>query len=475
MANSKISALTSATTPLAGTETLPIVQSSATTKVTVANLTAGRAVSASSLTVSSGDLNFSSTGQRITGDFSNGTVANRLEFQSNSVNGNTAVGIIPNGTATTAVFDIFNNSNTTNSGRGRFIISAASVDIQSTITGTGTYLPITFQTSGSEKVRIDTSGNFGIGVTPAVKLDVLGTVQAAAAATQDAVRLAGRAGGTGTFAVTLTPTTLTASRTLTLPDATTTVVGTDATQTLTNKTISSGTLTGTLTAGGGVGTSGQFLQSTATGVQWAAATGVLAQNTQVFTSGTAATYTAPANTQWVKVTVVGAGATGAGTTVARATGGGAGGVAIKWLAITAGQTLIYTVGATGAALFPGGASSVVSGTATITTITANGGLGATTTAYASSYTAGPVGGTAIGGDVNIQGGSGGGSYGSSTSSATNVSGKGGDCPGFGVGGGVVANTVTNGLPGTGYGSGGSGGIGSSGGTGASGVIIFEAF
>jgi hypothetical protein len=50
MANSKISALTSATTPLAGTETLPVVQSSATTKVTVSNLTAGRAVSASSLT-----------------------------------------------------------------------------------------------------------------------------------------------------------------------------------------------------------------------------------------------------------------------------------------------------------------------------------------------------------------------------------------------------------------------------------------
>jgi hypothetical protein len=46
MANSKISALTSATTPLAGTEVLPVVQSSATTQVTVANLTAGRAVSA---------------------------------------------------------------------------------------------------------------------------------------------------------------------------------------------------------------------------------------------------------------------------------------------------------------------------------------------------------------------------------------------------------------------------------------------
>ena len=44
MADTKISALTSATTPLAGTEVLPIVQSSTTVKVSVANLTSGRAV-----------------------------------------------------------------------------------------------------------------------------------------------------------------------------------------------------------------------------------------------------------------------------------------------------------------------------------------------------------------------------------------------------------------------------------------------
>lgn len=44
MADKKISALTGATTPLAGTEVLPIVQSGATVKVAVADLTAGRAV-----------------------------------------------------------------------------------------------------------------------------------------------------------------------------------------------------------------------------------------------------------------------------------------------------------------------------------------------------------------------------------------------------------------------------------------------
>jgi hypothetical protein len=47
MADLKISALTASTTPLAGTEVLPIVQSSTTKQVSVANLTAGRSVGAS--------------------------------------------------------------------------------------------------------------------------------------------------------------------------------------------------------------------------------------------------------------------------------------------------------------------------------------------------------------------------------------------------------------------------------------------
>jgi hypothetical protein len=49
MADLKISALTAATTPLAGTEVLPIVQGGVTTKVAVSDLTAGRAVTATSV------------------------------------------------------------------------------------------------------------------------------------------------------------------------------------------------------------------------------------------------------------------------------------------------------------------------------------------------------------------------------------------------------------------------------------------
>lgn len=54
----------------------------------------------------------------------------------------------------------------------------------------------------------------------------------------------------------------------------TSVVTLTGTQTLTNKTLSSAIITGTLTAGGGVGTNGQVLQSTGSGVQWASAGGV---------------------------------------------------------------------------------------------------------------------------------------------------------------------------------------------------------
>ena len=62
MADTKISALTSATTPLAGTEVLPIVQSSTTKQVSVANLTAGRAVSAASLSLTTTPLTVANGG-----------------------------------------------------------------------------------------------------------------------------------------------------------------------------------------------------------------------------------------------------------------------------------------------------------------------------------------------------------------------------------------------------------------------------
>jgi hypothetical protein len=63
------------------------------------------------------------------------------------------------------------------------------------------------------------------------------------------------------------------SGTISLAVDTTIVATTSNTLTMTGKTLSSATLTGSLTAGGGTGSSGQVLQSTGSGVQWAAVSG----------------------------------------------------------------------------------------------------------------------------------------------------------------------------------------------------------
>jgi len=141
-------------------------------------------------------------------------------------------GVIRSSTSTNGGSVVVGNN--LNSTLGTFGVANGSSTVA--INNNGGNFPISLRQGGVDKLFIDTSGNVGIGTTsPSVRLDVIGSIEASAAATQDGVILAGRAGGTSSFAVTLTPTTLTASRTITLPDATTTMVGTDTTQTLTNK------------------------------------------------------------------------------------------------------------------------------------------------------------------------------------------------------------------------------------------------
>jgi hypothetical protein len=74
MADKKISALTASTTPLAGTEVLPIVQSGSTVKVAVSDLTAGRAVSAASLALTGSALPVGSGGTGTATAFATGSV-----------------------------------------------------------------------------------------------------------------------------------------------------------------------------------------------------------------------------------------------------------------------------------------------------------------------------------------------------------------------------------------------------------------
>ena len=134
-----------------------------------------------------------------------------------------------------------------------------------------------------------------------------------------------------------------------------------------------------------------------------------APTTQVFTSGTAQTYTTPANCVAIQVELVG--------------GGGGGGAAQAGTGATGGST-------------------------TFSTLTAAGGTGG-----AGNGGAGGAGGTATNGDVNLPGGKGDG--GTSTSGANATSGGGGNSA-FGGGGGATLSSAGI-AGGTNTGGGGSGG------------------
>ena len=114
----------------------------------------------SAATISSGNLAFTSTAQRITGDMSNATVANRMAFQTSTVNGSTTVMLIPNGTGPNSQLLWRTSSTVDNDSFGQIVIVGGSdFRFSSGIAGTGIYLPMTFYTGGSKRFQIDTSGN----------------------------------------------------------------------------------------------------------------------------------------------------------------------------------------------------------------------------------------------------------------------------------------------------------------------------
>lgn len=123
------------------------------------NGTTGYVQDSNILIDSNGNLNITGTDKKITGDFSNETLSNRMAFQSSTVNGSTHVGLIPNGTSVQSVLRLHNNSDILNSNTIALVSSGSSNRLQTLGVGTAPHTPLEFWVAGSEKMRIDTLGN----------------------------------------------------------------------------------------------------------------------------------------------------------------------------------------------------------------------------------------------------------------------------------------------------------------------------
>ena len=115
-----------------------------------------------------GNINFLGVGNRITGDFTNATHANRVLFQTSTVNGVSVVGVIPNGTGATGQFSAYSSSDPDNSSIGQMNASGTSAEMQfiSSAKGTGTFLPMAWYTNSNKRMTLDIAGNLGLGVVP---------------------------------------------------------------------------------------------------------------------------------------------------------------------------------------------------------------------------------------------------------------------------------------------------------------------
>jgi hypothetical protein len=165
MADKKISQLSTAATPLAGTESVPLVQSSSTLRATVADLTAGRQVSAAGVAV---------TGTTVPANGVYLPAANTVGISTNSTNAvrvesNGNVGISA-GNAPTQVLSIYRAGSTQtvmSAGNGNTGLTGTLFGVDTAgnaiISQTRAALTMTFSCAGLPRIVITAAGNVSVG------------------------------------------------------------------------------------------------------------------------------------------------------------------------------------------------------------------------------------------------------------------------------------------------------------------------
>lgn len=105
-----------------------------------------------------GSLGFSGASLRLSGDFSNATVASRVLLQTSTANSTTDVGAIPSGTGTIAQHSVYNSSDPDNSSGFLFRIEGAKAVLRTLGFGTGTALPIEMIIGSTTYMKVETTG-----------------------------------------------------------------------------------------------------------------------------------------------------------------------------------------------------------------------------------------------------------------------------------------------------------------------------
>jgi len=184
MAVTNISSLPPSTTPLAGTEVLPIVQGGATVKVAVSNLTAGRSFDASGMTLTSTDAGAAAAPllelYRDSATPAASDTLGEIEFNGEDSAGNKqAYGLIH--------ASILSPTSTAEQGQIHFETATAGALTEKMIIGTTNLVINEIGAIFNVRIEGDTDANLfytdatnsrvGVGtISPAHKLDVVGTV-----------------------------------------------------------------------------------------------------------------------------------------------------------------------------------------------------------------------------------------------------------------------------------------------------------